>query len=235
MKKIYNIYCDESCHLLNDDNKVFALGAIWVEKNKTEKIFDELRALKLKHGLSAIFEAKWTKVSDSKVNYYSDLVNYFFESPHLYFRGVVVQDKSILKHSVFAQDHDTWYYKMFYVLLRPIIQGLNEYNLYLDIKDTKSNVKILELKRILNISAPSDIAITKAQQIRSHEIEIIQLVDLFAGALSYKHRKLSGNKGKIKIIKIIEKLRGEKSLLLSSTLDENKFNILIWKPKKRII
>ncbi len=46
MGKIYNIYCDESCHLLNDHQSVFVLGAVWVEKEKTEQIFRELRELK---------------------------------------------------------------------------------------------------------------------------------------------------------------------------------------------
>jgi len=29
MTNIYNIYCDESCHLENDGEKVMVLGAIW--------------------------------------------------------------------------------------------------------------------------------------------------------------------------------------------------------------
>ena len=29
MDSIYNIYCDESCHLENDCEKAMVLGAIW--------------------------------------------------------------------------------------------------------------------------------------------------------------------------------------------------------------
>ena len=78
MKNTYNIYCDESCHLLNDHNRVFVLGAIWIEKEKAQKAFKDLRALKKKHGLPSNFEAKWTKVSIGKGDYYCDLVKYFF-------------------------------------------------------------------------------------------------------------------------------------------------------------
>ena len=140
MKAIYNIYCDESCHLLNDPNKTFVLGAIWVEKEKTQEIFQQLRDLKTKHNLPTDFEAKWTKVSMGKVDYYTDLVSYFFDNKDLHFRGLVVPDKSILNHSAFAQDHDTWYYKMFYVLLNVVIQENAEYNLYLDIKEDRKSV-----------------------------------------------------------------------------------------------
>lgn len=234
-KKTYNIYCDESCHLLNDHNKTFVLGAIWVEKNKTAQMFEDIRALKVKHKISASFEAKWTKVSDSKADFYCDLVRYFFDNADLHFRGLVVPNKAILDHSAFAQDHNTWYYKMFYVLLNVVINRVannTEYNLFLDIKDTKSNVKVLELKRILNIAGIEDVLpVAKAQQIRSHEVEIMQLVDLLIGALSYAHRGLGKNQGKNKIIKVIEE-KTERKIKASSERNESKFNVLVWKPKR---
>lgn len=231
MKTIYNIYCDESCHLLNDKNKAFVLGAVWVEKDKTQTIFEDLRNLKRKYNLSVNFEAKWTKVSVGKVDYYVELIKYFFDNPNLHFRGVVVPDKGVLNHSAFAQDHNTWYYKMFYVLLNVVIREKSEYNLYLDIKDTQSNIKVLELKRILNIASIEDVAVSKAQQIRSHEVELMQVVDILSGALSYSHRGLNGSEGKKKLVEVIENSIG-KEILTSSTLNEDKFNVLVWKPRK---
>ncbi len=231
MKATYNIYCDESCHLLNDQNKSFVLGAIWVPEGKTRAIFQDLRNLKTKHKLSTKFEAKWTKISKSKAGYYCDLISYFLNNPELHFRGVVVPDKGILNHSAFAQDHNTWYYKMFYLLLKAIIKEDTQYNLYLDIKDTNSNLKVLELKRILNIASVEDIAISKAQQIRSHEVELMQLVDIISGALSYTHRATKKNDGKKQVINVIENGVG-KNILTSSDLNESKFNVLVWKPRK---
>ena len=235
-KKTFNIYCDESCHLLNDHNKTFVLGAIWVDREKTAKIFEDLRGLKKKHGLSAGFEAKWTKVSKGKAEFYCDLVRYFFDNADLHFRGLVVPDKAILNHSAFAQDHNTWYYKMFYVLLNVVINrptNNTEYNLFLDIKDTKSNIKIIKLKDILNIAGAEDsLPVPLAQQIRSHEVEIMQLVDLLIGALSYTHRSLDKNEGKLKVIEAIENSIGKNKMATSSDRDEGKFNVLVWKPKK---
>ncbi len=234
-RKTYNIYCDESCHLLNDQSKTFVLGAVWVEKEVAPIIFKELRALKKKHKLSPTFEAKWTKVSPAKAEYYCDLVRYFFENERLHFRGVVVPDKTILDHSAFGQDHNTWYYKMFYVLLSVVVGrdvSNTEYNLYLDIKDTKSNLKVAELKRILNIASVQDFSVSQAQQIRSHEVELMQLVDIIIGALSYKHRSLNENKGKLKVIEVIQSSIGESEMLTSSARGEDKFNVLVWKPKK---
>lgn len=231
MTEEYNIYCDESCHLLNDHYKVFVLGAVWVKKSEVEKIFKELRDIKRKHQLSSSFEAKWTKVSESKIDYYKDLVQYFFENETLHFRGLVVPNKEELDHSTFNQDHNTWYYKMFYLLLNVILKSGAKYNLYLDIKDTRSHLKVMELKRILNIASIEEISIIKAQQIRSHEVEIMQITDMLSGALAYKNRDLSKNKGKNILVDFIEESIG-KRMLTSTSRTEGKFNILVWKPRK---
>ncbi len=231
MSSEYNIYCDESCHLLNDHSKVFILGAVWVEKEKAAEAFKKLRSLKEKYGLPASFEAKWTKISRSKQDYYCELVKCFFEDETLHFRGVVVPDKDILDHQRFNQDHNTWYYKMFYVLLNVIVKSDHQYNLYLDIKDTRSHLKVLELKRILNITKEQDLAISNAQQIRSHEVELMQVVDILCGALAYIHRNLSGNEGKKSVVELIKNSIG-KSMLTSSSISEDKFNVLVWESRK---
>ena len=78
MSELYNVYCDESCHLENDGIKVMALGAIWCPVAKRAEISKRLREIKLKHGLSADFEIKWTKVSKGKLDFYLDVIDYFF-------------------------------------------------------------------------------------------------------------------------------------------------------------
>lgn len=71
----YNIYCDESCHLEKDHQKVMVLGAIWCPVLKTKEILDELRDVKIKHGLSNNFELKWTKISPAKIDYYLEVAS----------------------------------------------------------------------------------------------------------------------------------------------------------------
>lgn len=238
-RKYYNVYCDESCHLRNDQRKVFVLGAVWAAKDEIQQISKELRELKSRHGLdSHKFESKWTKISKGKSEYYCDLVKYFFENEALHFRAVIVPDKSILNHDAFGQDHDTWYYKMFYLLLHHIVSSednTSAFNVYLDIKDTKSNAKVIELKRILNIASGENQAeVSASQQIRSHEAELMQLTDLLIGALSYVHRSLTANEGKKSVIGVIKEKVGERGLMFSSPKDEDKFNILVWRPNSSL-
>ena len=94
----YNIYCDESCHLENDSQKAMVLGAIWCEKRKVREIAKRLKEIKHKHNFDSNFEIKWTKVSKSKVDFYLDIIDYFFDDDDLKFRGVVVPNKKNLNH-----------------------------------------------------------------------------------------------------------------------------------------
>ena len=56
-------------------------------------------------------------------------------------------DKNILEHDKFKQCHDDWYYKMYFTLLSKIISPDDNYYIYLDIKDTRSQEKVKKITR----------------------------------------------------------------------------------------
>ena len=49
----YNLYCDESCHLENDDSNVMVLGALILPKDKKKEISDNIVDIKKRHGVKA--------------------------------------------------------------------------------------------------------------------------------------------------------------------------------------
>lgn len=230
--RAFNVYCDESCHLLNDHQEVMVLGATWCPDAITKKIGKDIRQLKIKYNLNPSFEIKWTKVSNSKIDFYLSLVDYFFGNPALRFRCVVVPNKSSLDHERFNQDHNTFYYKMFFYVLKNIIESNNKYRIYLDIKDTLGIEKIMSLKKILhnNQYDYNHESIERIQHVRSNELEILQLTDLFIGALAYIHRGLHQNEGKIKLINRIKHYTN-KELLRSTLPTERKFNVFVWESR----
>lgn len=122
MGRIINIYCDESCHLPNDAQKAMVLGALWCFKDKAREHNRAIAELKVKHHLSPFFEIKWTKTSSGKLEFYKELINYFFDSRAMGFRAWVIPDKTVLSHDEYEQTHDEWYYKMYFYLLRNIIR-----------------------------------------------------------------------------------------------------------------
>ena len=231
MNQKYNIYCDESCHLENDRIPVMVIGAIWCSLDKRQSIANTLREIKRRHGFSNRFEIKWTKVSPGGFKFYEEVVNYFFSEEDLHFRSLIVPDKTIINHPRFNQDHDTWYYKMFFNLLKTILNPDDQYHIYLDIKDTRSQNKINKLHDVLSNNAyefgRKDI-IKKIQQVRSDEVEQIQLADLLIGAVTYANRGLTTNSAKIDLIDLVKSKTGY-SLTKSTLYQEEKFNIFRWK------
>ena len=98
MSQVFNIYCDESCHLENDHQQVMVLGAVWCPQEKTREIFVRIREIKIRHEMRPDFEVKWSKVSPAKKEFYIDLIDYFFDDDDLHFRALIVPDKSKLQH-----------------------------------------------------------------------------------------------------------------------------------------
>lgn len=230
---MYNIYCDESCHLENDNQKSMVLGGVWCPHNKVKSITRDINAIKVKHGLTKFTELKWTKISPSKIEMYEEIVNYFFDNRDLHFRCIVIPDKSKLDHSRFNQTHDDWYYKMYFNMLKSILIPTEEYNIYLDIKDTQSADKVRGLREYLgNTIYDFNLNhIKRVQNIRSHESTLIQLSDILIGAVGYNSRGLSESTSKVYIMNLIKDKSGYK-WTRNTLYREDKFNMLIWNSQK---
>jgi hypothetical protein len=230
MSQTFNIYCDESCHLENDHQKAMVLGAIWCPLDKTREIAVRLREIKQKHGMAPDFEVKWTKISPAKKELYRDLLDYFFDDDDLYFRALIIPDKSKLRHDSFAgQDHDTWYYKMYFDMLKVIFRPDSRYRIYLDIKDTIGAAKSRKLHEVLcndRYDFSKDI-IERLQLVHSHEIEQLQLADLLIGAIGYVNRGLHGNAGKDFFISRMQQRSGL-DLQRTTLLKAEKVNLFRW-------
>lgn len=244
MKPTINIYCDESCHLQNDKEPVMVIGAVYCPIEKKEEIFERLYSFKVKHNLipknkknekdnRPYYELKWNKASKSKIEYYKDVINYFFDDDDLQFRVLVGSNKSAIDYEKFNHTHDTFYYKMYFGMLKAILNPENSHHIYIDIKDTKSKEKVHKLEQVLRNDKYdySKEIIKKVQQVRSHEVEMLQLADLLIGATAYVNRGLNNSKAKNELINLI-KHRSKYSLTKSTLLKERKFNVFIWEPQK---
>ena len=228
----YNIYCDETCHLENDGINTMALGAIWCDKEKKSNIFNRIREIKEEYGLSRSFEIKWNKVSPAKKDFYLRLIDYFFDDDEIHFRALIVPDKSKLNHTQFGQTPDEFYDKMYFDLLKVIFIPHNSYNIYIDIKDTRSQHKVEKLTEVLrnNHYDFDKKIIRRLQQIKSHEVELMPLADLLVGAIAYKCRNLTASSAKLSIIQHIQE-RSKYSLSGSTLFREDKLNLFFWKAR----
>lgn len=233
MDEIINIYCDESCHLEHDGHSIMVLGAVWCPLEKTREIADQMRSIRSSHNLDPFLELKWGKVSPAQLSFYSDMLAYFFEEPDLHFRALIVPDKSKLRHDAFDQDHDTFYYKMYFTMLKPLIEAGNRYRIYVDLKDTRGGNKIRLLHKVLcnNVHDLDAQIIERIKQVRSEEVQQVQMADFLIGIISYANRHVDTSDAKLMLIR--QMIHSTKHSLTRTTApDEKKVNIFRWKPQE---
>ncbi len=229
-----NIYCDESNHLQNDGISAMVLGAVYAPQEKVAVANKRIREIKQKYNISPSTEMKWVKVSPNKLQFYLDIIDYFFDNDDLHFRAIII-NKDGLNHGAFNQSHDEFYYKMYFELLSKILDPQNKYSIYPDIKDTRGRQKIKKLHEILANSMYdfNGNIIQRIQQIRSHEVEVLQLADLLIGAMQFLNRKDMKSQAKKTIIERM-KARSGYDLLKSTLVREEKTNIFYWKSRDNI-
>lgn len=206
------------------------IGALWCP---SERVAEEAWAIRqiVTSFVNHPMEVKWTKVSPGMLDMYAGLIDYFFSTPDLRFRGLIVPDKSALNHHAFEQDHNKWYYKMFFNLLS-VLTDLNRdatYHVYIDIKDSRSAKATKQLQEVLknNIRDFKGEIFSRVQNVRSHEVAHIQIADLLIGAISYANRGLTGSAAKSALVQQIEKRSGV-SLTKGTARRSAKFNLFRW-------
>jgi hypothetical protein len=209
------------------------LAALWCPTEQAHDIAAQLRDIKKKHHLPASFEVKWSKVSPAKVGFYIDVLDYFFDNSALHFRALIAE-KADLRHQEYAQDHDTWYYKMYFLALQNIFNPSSQYRIYVDIKDSRSHDKVAKLHEVL-CNSMYDFRheiLERIQCVHSREVEQIQLADLLAGTMSYANRQLQTSSAKQSLVAHVRDRSGY-NLLKTTLLKEEKVNIFHWHPKRK--
>lgn len=216
--KTFNIYCDESCHIEHDHKDYMLLGCVSSAYNQVKGHSERIKDIKKKHNYYG--EIKWSKVSNSQLKFYKELLDYFF-STDLCFRALVIK-KDQIDNDSHGQNYDEFYYKMYYQLLNHQISSQYAYNVYLDIKDDLSARKVRKLEEVLNTKYG---VFRHIQNIRSHESILLQLADFIMGAISYKLN--NADKKVIAKVQLIEKIKqhSRQDLSVSSEYRDNKLNL----------
>ncbi|MGF7231359.1 DUF3800 domain-containing protein [Arachidicoccus sp.] len=233
---MYSLYIDESCHLEHDRMPVMCIGYTKINTGQYAEIKQHIKELKLQH--KSPTEVKWNNVSASRLPLYKALVDYFFAT-NIDFRCILVKYKDKLNHEQFNQgDHNNFYYKLIYFLLKSATNPpANQYNVYLDIKDTRGKERLNKIEEVLQHKYNGKSPFVFFQHIHSHENVLLQLTDLFIGAITFKARGLqefeNASKAKVELLRHIEEKSGY-SLEEGTEPWETKFNIFDHQPKQAL-
>ncbi len=221
MSKTFNLYCDESTHLIHDGHPYMLLSYISIAYPQIRLAKEEIKAIKRKFNYTD--ELKWTNVHSATYKVYAELLDWFFMND-LEFRAVVV-DKSQIDEKRADYSFNDFYFRMYFQLLHTKVDFQNRYNVFLDIKDTCSGEKLEKMKKIMSYNS----SIGTLQFIPSRESVFIQLADVLMGAINYNLRIQKGDvKGNvIAKLKLIEKIKRHSNISLNTTtpLSRNKFNL----------
>lgn len=226
--KTYNIYCDESTHLPNDGCPYMLLGYISIAYPLIKEAKKAINDIKDKHGFGG--EMKWSNINKKTLPVYEELVEFFFRS-NLKFRAIVVK-KDEIDETRPGYTFNDFYFRMYYQLLHhPMMDAVNVYNVYFDIKDTCSHLKLRKLRDVLDFSSN----VRNFQFMKSHESQFMQLADVIMGGVNYNLRLESSNipgtsESKKRVIDLIKRY-SNLSLVRSTYKGEEKFNLFFIKLK----
>ena len=226
----FRIYADESSHL--GESPFMVIGAIWCNKNEVRNFTDKIKMLKAKYGIPEKVEIKWSKISGSKEDYYTELIKIFFGEEGVNFRAIVIPTEG-LDHELYSQTEDEFYYKAQYMMLKNVVSKLSAngekiFRIFLDYKDSWSDTRSKKLADYLQSTRTLSKNIFSCQPVRSEQSVLIQMADLLTGAVASANN--NPNKkvlAKQNVIKAIEEKAGQK-LTDKTPYGVDKFNIFRW-------
>lgn len=227
----YEVYCDESCvEALFDlkSHKFAVIGGIWIPAEMRGDIKTGLNSIKEKYALFG--EMKWNKICPSSLNLYIDVINYFFSSPDIRFRSIVI-DASEIDHASYNQGSgELGFYKFYYELLHNWLAEGNTYKIFLDYKVNGNRHRVKELERILQSGAWG--IVEQAQSLPSDESLLIQLADVLTGAVAAAYNKEIKSQSKTNIKALIDYHIGHS--IRATFPSETKFNVFKIKLRKKL-
>lgn len=232
----YNFYCDESHYLQNDGQDFMVLGTLYCHKSNYKKIKNEIKKIKQKHGYSYDYELKWTKINNQNVECIIDIFRYIYSNTDILIRILVAKGKSALKLDWFNLDYNEWYHRMYYYLLKhPFtyrLRGNIEASLYLDHKDSYSQVKFDELANVMNLNFQDKNVYFTSKSCDSKDFVLIQIIDLIIGAVAYNLKNNFKNDNKIRVLSALKEIF-KIDFPSEGSSTNSRVNYFVWKPKLR--
>lgn len=220
------IYCDES---RTSQSRWMVIGGIWIPvdvETAFEKACYDFR-LKDTRSIHAFF--KWTKASNSMSKLYKGFVDIFFKFPEVYFKCILV-DTHKVNYALHKGEKELAFYKFYYELLSRSVNYKERYLVLTDRRNNEKTGRLNDLKNTVNNycrkqSGISEDIIRNIEPRESRNYNILQMVDIFIGAIGYQYEEYTTSPVKLEIVKYIARKAFNKDRFVSTTKNFKKFNI----------
>jgi len=222
----YDVYCDESHPDLFSSLKppvsFMVIGSLWLEKAERTEYKKTIHELRNKYFVGGEF--KWRCVSFSRLEFYENLIDWFFEKGlDLRFRCIAIDHRKVNLVHFHDNDQELGFYKFYYQMLHHWILDFNKYSIFADHKSNRKGNRLQVLRQCLHWSNLSS-TITNIQAVRSTESVLMQLCDVLTGAAAARlNNALRSGSAKEKIaIKIESYLKHQ---IIHTLKSEQKYNV----------
>lgn len=225
----FEVYCDESrqdafCGERRTPDAFVLLGSLWIEASKRPQYKAALHQLRDRHSLHGEF--KWNKVSPSRLDFYTDLIEFFFRED-IRFRCFVAKAEELDSVHFHEADEELMFYKFYYQLLHHWVLDRNRYRVFVDTKTNRVRNRLRILRDVLrNANLTSEIV--DVQALPSRELDLLQLADLLLGAVGYTFHRCKGSAAKSAVVEAIETFIGRP--IGPTSRDVSKFNVFRFRP-----
>lgn len=223
-----NIYCDESRHTSDTTDRYLVIGALSCPREAKRDIVHRIHQLQAKH--SARGEFGWSKVAPGKAEFFTELTQLFLQQPELRFRCLVT-DRQQLDHDQFNDgDKELGFYKLYYQTLVHWLEPGNTYHIYLDWQQNACQERFADLRQMLGRKLSGRAKLACLEPVSSHELPLLQLTDLFIGAVGYAWNQRNTSPAKLAFCQQLASGIGKPILAYSSPWKNSdpKFNIFNW-------
>lgn len=219
----FKVYCDESgleALTRKEAHLYTAIGGIWMPADFRKAFKENVSQIKLRHNIHG--ELKWHKISPAFADVYVDLLRYFFNTPELRFRVIVIESKIIDNYGFNNSDAELGFYKFYYQLLHHWIFDFNKYDIFLDNKVNRNKGRLKELKKVLEVSNLTS-CVNMVQALPSDQSVGIQLADVLTGLVAAKFNNQTSSQTKKHLTELAE--AELKRSILPTPKWEEKFNV----------
>ena len=223
----FEVYCDEALPDLFTSTKPRArylmIGSLWLPADLRADANLQIGRLRKRHGVWG--EAKWTKISPAKANFYNEIIDLFMSyGMDMRFRCIAV-DRTQVNMALHDGDEELGFYKFYYQLLHHWILDFNDYRIYCDLKTNRDRTRLRVLKRCLDYANKSA-TIDDLQSLPSTEVALLQLCDVLLGAASSRlNDTLKPGSAKESLVSLLEARLDLRGTLSPTGAAEKKFNI----------
>jgi hypothetical protein len=198
-------FLDETGSINDKANRFFGLGMI----KCMQPYYLDTQIRQLRQKMNFFDEVKWNTLSKAKMEFIKEALDITFKTPGINFTAIIINKDEVDFAKEFANSPYVAYQKFTESLLQTSIQDNEVLTVLADYMTTPLDVKFeVDTKHAVN-EALDRLAIGGIHRVDSKGINLLQLTDLFLGAVIYSYKLqnklVSGDKNKIEVIKIIQK------------------------------